>query len=109
MGELICKKVTAWVQLRHKILPKNESNTTFNPKSCLEPVFFNTLKASGVRCIRFHDLRHTAAILMIGRGVPPKLVSKLLGHASVAFTLQIYIHVFEEQETGATLDLSDLE
>lgn len=97
------------MQLRHKILPKNESNTTFNPKSCLEPVFFNTLEASGVRCIRFHDLRHTAASLMIVRGVPPKLVSKLLRHASVAFTLQVYVQVFEQQETGVTLNLSDLE
>jgi integrase len=41
--------------------------------------------------------------------VSPKLVSRVLGHASVAFTLQVYVHVFEAQETGVTLDLEDLE
>lgn len=86
----------------------SEVGTPTHPRN-LERVFFNHLESSGVRRIRFHDLRHTAASLMILRGVPPKLVSKLLGHASVAFTLQVYVHVFEEQETGATLDLSDLD
>jgi integrase len=85
----------------------SEVGTPTHPRN-LERVFFNLLEASGVRRIRFHDLRHTAASLMILRNVLPKVVSRLLGHASVAFTLQVYVHVFEEQETGATLDLSDL-
>jgi site-specific recombinase XerD len=46
---------------------------------------------------------------MIAKGVSPKLVSRVFGHASVAFTLQVYVHVFEEQETGVTLDPEDLE
>jgi integrase len=46
---------------------------------------------------------------MILRGVSPKIVSRLLGHASVAFTLHVYVHVFEEQEMEAILDLKDLE
>jgi integrase len=86
----------------------SEVGTATHPRN-LERVFFAQIKHSGLKRIRFHDLRHTAASLMIAKGVSPKLVSRVLGHASVAFTLQVYVHVFEEQETGVTLDLEDLE
>ncbi len=85
----------------------SEVGTLTHPRN-IERVYYNHLKRSGARRIRFHDLRHTAASLMILKGVPPKVVSRMLGHASVAFTLQVYVHVFEEQEEEATLDLDDL-
>jgi integrase len=44
------------------------------------------------RSVRFHDLRHTAATLPLGRGVHPKLVQELLGHSSIAITLDRYSH-----------------
>jgi integrase len=43
--------------------------------------------------IRFHDLRQTCATLLLSRGHHPKLVQELLGHASVAMTLDRYSHV----------------
>ena len=43
--------------------------------------------------IRFHDLRHTAATLLLGEGIHPKVVSEMLGHASVQITLDTYSHV----------------
>jgi len=66
------------------------------------------LQASGVRRIRFHDLRHTAASLMILRGIPPKTVSERLGHADVAFTLRVYTHLYDGQKEEAAFDLADL-
>jgi integrase len=42
--------------------------------------------------MRFHDLRHTAATLMLSRGVHPKIVSEMLGHSTVAITLDLYSH-----------------
>jgi integrase len=51
------------------------------------------LKAANVPAIRFHDLRHTAATLMLAEGINPRLVSEVLGHAKVAFTLDVYGHV----------------
>ena len=42
--------------------------------------------------IRWHDLRHTAATLLLARGVHPKLVQHLLGHASINMTLERYSH-----------------
>ena len=43
--------------------------------------------------LRFHDIRHTAATLLLGAGVHPKVVSELLGHATIAITLDTYSHV----------------
>ena len=42
---------------------------------------------------RFHDLRHTCATLLLGRGFNGKFVQELLGHATIAITLDTYSHV----------------
>ena len=55
--------------------------------------FAAVLKRAGLPHIRFHDIRHTHATLMLKAGVHPKVVSERLGHASVAFTLDTYSHV----------------
>lgn len=49
-------------------------------------------KAAGVRHVRFHDLRHGAATLMVAAGVDPATLSATLGHSRVAFTLDTYVH-----------------
>jgi integrase len=46
--------------------------------------------------VRLHDLRHTAATLMLGAGVPLKVVSETLGHSSIAITADVYAHVTPE-------------
>jgi len=51
------------------------------------------LKRAGLPNIRFHDLRHTCATLLLGKGVHPKFVQELLGHATIAITLDTYSHV----------------
>lgn len=63
--------------------------------------FIPLLKRAGVRRVRFHDLRHTAATLMLGRGVHVKVVSEILGHASIAITLDIYAHVLPDMQAQA--------
>ncbi len=50
------------------------------------------LKLAGPQDIRFHDLRHTAATLMLLQNVPVKVVSERLGHANITLTLQTYSH-----------------
>lgn len=64
------------------------------------------LKEAGLPIIRFHDLRHTAATLLLARGVNPKVVSEMLGHSSVAITLTLYGHVTPhmQQEAANTMD-----
>lgn len=51
------------------------------------------IKASGLQCIRFHDLRHTHATQLLRQGVHPKVVSERLGHAGITITLDTYSHV----------------
>jgi integrase len=58
--------------------------------------------------IRFHDLRHTAATLMLGRGVHPKLVSDMLGHASVGITLDTYSHSLPSMHREAAQVMEEL-
>jgi len=56
------------------------------------------LKAGKIPHLRFHDLRHSAATLLLAQGVPPKYISQLLGHKQVAFTMQTYAHVIKETQ-----------
>jgi len=51
--------------------------------------------------IHFHDLRHTAATLLLSRGVNVKVVSKMLGHADISITLRIYAHVIPNMQQVA--------
>ena len=55
--------------------------------------FARITRRAGFNSVRFHDLRHTFASLMLLGGVHPKIVSEMLGHSSVAFTLDVYSHV----------------
>src|SRR5260370_23826411 len=56
--------------------------------------------------MRLHDLRHSAVAILIAQGVNIKAISELLGHSSVAFTLQVYGHLMEEtkKETANKMD-----
>jgi integrase len=51
--------------------------------------------------LRFHDLRHTCATLLLREGVNPKVVSEMLGHASIAITLNTYSHVLPDVQDSA--------
>ena len=55
----------------------------------------------GMPRIRFHDLRHTHATLLLRTGVPVKVVSERLGHASPGFTLNVYQHVLPGMQAEA--------
>lgn len=51
------------------------------------------LGRAGVPALRFHDLRHTCATLLLAKGVHPKIVNEMLGHLSIAITLDTYSHM----------------
>ncbi len=64
------------------------------------------LTAAKIPHLRFHDLRHSAATLLLAQGVSPKYISQLLGHKQVSFTMQTYAHVIREtqQELADKMD-----
>ncbi len=49
----------------------------------------------GSRPFRFHDLRHGTATMLLAAGQPPKVISEAPGHATVAFTMDVYTEVAE--------------
>jgi integrase len=59
------------------------------------------IRRAGLDVIRFHDLRHTAATTLLAQGVNPKIVSEMLGHASVGITLDLYSHVLPSMQQQA--------
>jgi integrase len=61
--------------------------------SWLNVVFKRELARAGLPRVRIHDLRHTAATLLLTRGVHPKVVQDMLGHSTVTLTLDTYSHV----------------
>jgi integrase len=68
-----------------------EDGTLVHPDRFTQ-MFDKHVKHSGLPRIRLHDLRHTHATLALAAGVHPKVVSERLGHATVAFTLDVYSH-----------------
>src|SRR5688500_4374513 len=66
--------------------------------------FRKLLKASGLPKIRFHDLRHTAASLILNHGIPVLIVSNRLGHSKPSITIDVYGHLIpSRQEEAAKL------
>jgi integrase len=63
--------------------------------------FARTVRRSGLPRLRLHDLRHTHATHLLAAGVGIKIVLERLGHASVAFTLDVYGHVMPGQQVSA--------
>lgn len=61
-----------------------------------------------VKKIRFHDLRHTSATLLINEGVHAKVISERLGHADISTTMNIYGHVLAEADQSAASHFDNL-
>ncbi|MCZ6535783.1 MAG: site-specific integrase [Chloroflexi bacterium] len=71
--------------------------------STVSHAFGKVIKKARVPSVRFHDLRHTHATLMMKQGINPKVVSERLGHSTVAMTLDLYSHVVPGLQEQAAL------
>lgn len=69
--------------------------------STASTAFTQRAAAAGFKGLRFHDLRHTHATLLLKAGKPPHVVSRRLGHSDVAFTLRVYAEVLPSQARDA--------
>jgi integrase len=70
-----------------------EVGTPINPSNLRKRSFAPLLQKAGLPRLRFHDLRHTCATLLLSKNIHPKYVQELLGHATVSITLDTYSHV----------------
>lgn len=70
--------------------------------------FKTHLKKAGLPDIRFHDLRHTTATLLLSEGVHPKVVQEMLGHSQINLTLDTYSHVLPDIQREAAEKMNDI-
>jgi len=80
-----------------------------------EPIHPNSLRDAWAKVaaeaglqLRFHDLRHAHASLLLQQGVHPKIVSERLGHSGVGITLDTYSHALPGLQAEAAARLGDL-
>jgi integrase len=71
--------------------------------TALQKWFKDFLTAAGLPAMRFHDLRHSCASLMLLQGVPARAVMATLGHSQIAVTMNTYAHVLPELQAEAAV------
>ncbi|WP_325228492.1 tyrosine-type recombinase/integrase [Oscillibacter sp.] len=76
--------------------------------NALQHCFKDALRAAGLPDIRFHDLRHTNATLMLRNHIPAKIVSAMLGHSGIGITMDLYSHVTVDMQGGAVQVINQL-
>ena len=70
--------------------------------------FDKLLREARLPDVRFHDLRHSAATILLSLGVPAKVVQEILGHSLISMTMDIYSHVLPDMQQEAMDKMNDL-
>jgi integrase len=86
----------------------NHVGRPLSSQNLVQRHFHPLLERLSLPKIRFHDLRHTAATLLLAEGVHPKIVSEMLGHTEIGITLNLYSHVTPAMHESATWALGRL-
>lgn len=81
--------------------------THLNPTRDILDQLKSLLKKAGLPNIRFHDLRHSSATLLLSMGIHPKVVQELLGHSNISMTMDVYSHVLPSMQQDAISKLND--
>ena len=82
--------------------------TPLDPSNVVDRSFKPLLRGAGLPNIRFHDLRHACATLLLSEGVPVKVVQEVLGHSSVSVTMDVYSHVLPDMQEKAAAAMDGL-
>ena len=104
---LLKERCYKWVLDKEPTAPlfTTEDGTLLRNSNFAARVLAPALAANGIKHIRIHDLRHTAASISISKGATPNMVKKMLGHSDVQLTMRVYNHVFEADEQQVALNL----
>jgi integrase len=86
----------------------SQAGTPMNARNLTARSFKPLLTRAGLPDIRFHDLRHTFATIMLQNGEHPKVVQEMLGHATIAITMDTYSHVLPNMQRDAVARLGTL-
>lgn len=97
------RKKPGWHE--HGLVVTTGNGTPILPRNLVRH-FKSKIQVAGVPEIRFHDLRHTTASLLLERNTHPKVVQELLGHSQITLTLDTYSHVIPtlQREAAKTMD-----
>ncbi len=96
---------TEWTE-KGLVFPNTKGNF-LNPDRLL--VWFQkALNQAGLPHVRFHDLRHSAATILLTMGVHPKVVQELLGHSTITMTMDTYSHLLPSLQRDAMNGMDDL-
>lgn len=82
--------------------------TPLNPDRDVRLRFKALLKEAGLPDIRFHDMRHSAATLLLAMGIHPKIAQEILGHSNIAMTMNVYSHVLPTMQQEAIDKLNEV-
>ncbi|MBW1774482.1 MAG: site-specific integrase, partial [Deltaproteobacteria bacterium] len=85
----------------------NEAGNPIDANNLVKRDFEPTLRRAGVKGIRFHDLRHTYASLLIDRGEHPKYIQVQMGHSSINVTMDTYGHLMKAVNQDAAKGLDE--
>ena len=83
----------------------NQIGRPIEKQNLLRRSFWPLLERTGLPHIRFHDLRHTVATLLLEQGVHPKVVQERLGHSTISVTMDTYSHVVPALQREAADEL----
>jgi len=108
VAQLIAKHIDTGELGSNRLLFESSTRGPIHERNLVQRSFKPLIERAGIPNIRLYDLRHTFAVLALREGVAARLVSEQLGHASVAFTLDVYGHVLEETRSVAAERLSEL-
>ena len=90
----------------HNLVFPNKAGNPINHNNLIQRHFYPSLEKAGLPRIRFHDIRHTYASLLIEQGENIKYIQSQLGHSSPSVTLNVYAHLMKpaNQEAASKLE-----
>jgi integrase len=95
------ERLTAGLRWQHwDLVFPSSIGTPLEPRN-LVTRFKALLERTGLPDLRFHDLRHSCASLLIAQGVSPRVVMETLGHGQIGLTMNTYAHVLPEVQRQA--------
>lgn len=87
--------------MHHETVVSDKEGKPLNP-NYMDRLFKQLLSKCGIKPIRFHDLRHTNATMMLKNNIPAKVASRRLGHSTIGITMDLYSHVLSEMQEDAS-------